>query len=158
MLSRVITASLTLPLALAAGCLRFTECTVDEDCVGGDVCAAGVCVECEDNDDCGDGEACNDNACVAAQGAEADQGGGAPGCQGDEDCDGGVCDLESGECVDATGGENVCCAQSDAGPTGFACEDPGSVTACEEAARIGDFEAVATLGCVESDAAQAACR
>jgi peptidoglycan-associated lipoprotein len=61
----VIASALLTMHALSTACLNFGECSVDEDCSGGDVCSAGVCVECESDDDCDEGETCDGNECVA---------------------------------------------------------------------------------------------
>jgi len=69
----------------------FEECLVDTDCASGQVCSSGVCVidadggafECATANDCASGEDCINGSCEAA----ALDGGSAPFCRTDLECD-----------------------------------------------------------------------
>ncbi|MCH8029038.1 MAG: hypothetical protein IH874_03805 [Candidatus Dadabacteria bacterium] len=82
------------------------ECTVDADCLEGEVCEAGECVaapECAVDTDCAEGEVCEAGACVEAP----------PECTVDTDCaEGQVCAL--GICIADPGGGGGCAIASTA--------------------------------------------
>ncbi|MCH8030145.1 MAG: hypothetical protein IH874_09495 [Candidatus Dadabacteria bacterium] len=81
------------------------ECTVDADCLAGEVCEAGNCVaapECTVDADCAEGEVCEAGDCVVP-----------PECTVDTDCAAGqVCALEL--CIADPGGGGGCAIASTA--------------------------------------------
>ncbi len=60
-------------------------CESDADCIEGETCVDGECVECETDDDCAKGEVCLLGECV-------------PGCESDADCDDGIACTDRDEC------------------------------------------------------------
>ena len=87
------------------------RCSTSDDCDVGLLCeeASGTCVECLSNDTCPPGEVCVGGACEEPSIDEPSNGeigspdgddGSGFGCSSDSDCSYGVCDFESGYCVD----------------------------------------------------------
>jgi len=72
-------------------CLDFGKCFLSSDCIGGQVCDDGVCVECQTSKDClgvPGKPVCDDGKCV--------------GCIKNSQCHSGVCDTSVKRCVGCT--------------------------------------------------------
>ncbi len=71
-------------------CTNADVCDGDDACVDGFVCRDEACVSsCTSNSSCGEGFYCDDGAC-------------APNPCADVECDRGVCEINTGECVNAS--------------------------------------------------------
>lgn len=130
-------ASMAIAVVVVAtqACLNFGECSVDEDCSGGDVCSGGACVECEADSDCDDGETCQENSCEAS-GAGSGGGDVEVGCDADEDCpEGETCDVGEGTCVAPPVGFSIlCCFARDGVAEAFECADETAAAQCNDGA------------------------
>ncbi len=130
--------ALALAGLLAVGCNDSTGgkdggdgCDADGDCSGGQVCAAGRCVDCRVDSDCASGQVCLGNECLTScpEQERCERGGDC--CPGDWECIGTTCRAP---CAGQRCGhlEELCCQ------AGWTCEQERCVVDCGGAERCGE--------------------
>ena len=77
------------------------QCLSESDCLGGDLCIEGQCIECVDDTDCGDNHVCDDGECIRDRGGVGEGEGEGEGGEGEGEGEGSVRRGEEAGCAES---------------------------------------------------------